>query len=266
LTCFSNTDTSCYSCKTNRSFLVPNSCPCSIGFYEVLQICVPCSPNCKTCSLDPNNCTSCHIGSLLTANQCYCTAGYYQNGLICSACDPDCSTCTISAANCLSCNTTRFTVLTGSACMCPNGKFQNSTTLICDACSNTCLTCSSSSPTSCLTCDLTDRYFSGNQCLCNPGLYDSGVSTCSQCNSPCVNCNGPSLYNCTSCITGYILMGSICMPNIVCSNYFYDGFCVNTCPETTYPATNICLPCINGCLTCTSSTQCSLCISGRYFN
>lgn len=72
------------------------------------------------------------------------------------------------------------------------------------------------------------------------------------------------MYNCTTCISGYHLVGSSCMATVVCSNYFWNGVCLDVCPNTTFSGVNICNLCINNCLTCTSTTFCTSCKSNFY--
>jgi len=55
------------------------------------------------------------------------------------------------------------------------------------------------------------------------------------------------------------------MTTVVCSNYFYQGYCLNTCPNTTYQGVNQCITCQNNCLTCYSNISCTSCLSGYNF-
>jgi proprotein convertase subtilisin/kexin type 5 len=107
---------------------------------------------------------------------------------------------------------------------------------------------------------------SSNACACIAGYYDSGVLICNQCQIPCSNCVGGSVLNCTSCITGYILIGSSCMPSVNCANFYFEGKCLSSCPNTTYDnGMRICINCINNCLTCNSAISCTSCKNGYYF-
>jgi proprotein convertase subtilisin/kexin type 5 len=104
-------------------------------------------------------------------------------------------------------------------------------------------------------------------CPCSAGFYDSGALVCSPCVSPCQECVGGSRLNCTVCIAGYNLVGSSCVPILNCNTFYYDGNCVNTCPNITYNSGSSCLPCIYNCLTCTSNTitSCTSCLANFYF-
>jgi len=263
--CFGGTSSSCFACNALRTFTVPNSCPCSTGFYEVSGICSSCSLSCLTCSITPTNCTSCNVGSFLSNYQCFCNAGYYLNGILCSACDSTCQTCSITSTSCLTCNITRNTVLNGSSCQCSDGTYASATN-ICLPCNQICLTCTANSTSSCLSCTTgLMRVFTGGLCLCIPGYYEAGMLSCQPCNSVCVTCNGPTSLNCTSCATNFTLIGSSCMPTIICTNYYYQGNCINICPSTTYPFGNICLNCINNCQTCSNTIVCLTCMPGSYY-
>jgi len=267
-TCFGPTGNNCYLCGVNRQFTAPFSCPCAPGFFESAGLCITCSAPCLTCSITATNCTSCGVGRYLSNFQCFCSTGYYINGLTCSQCDFRCQTCSTSALFCLTCNTTLGTIISGSTCICPDGKYMNTTTSACLPCTTICLTCSSNTDSSCLTCNpVLYRSFNLGKCDCNQGYYEANIPTCQICNPLCFTCNGPSVYNCTSCNLGYVLMGSVCMPTIVCSNYFYDGQCLSTCPITTYPsiASHLCIPCSLNCLTCLSAVVCLSCLSNTYY-
>lgn len=139
----------CSSCTGNRTLTSPNTCPCSVGYYESGTICMPCSLSCAACSVSPTNCTACHTGSFLSSNQCVCSTGFFANGNLCFPCDPQCLTCSLTASNCLSCPSTHGTLLNGSNCLCPTGKYQLSLGTVCLSCSSACLTCST---LGCLTC------------------------------------------------------------------------------------------------------------------
>lgn len=165
----------------------------------------------------------------------------------------------ITSTNCLTCNPLHKTYLNDSACVCSASSYQDNVTLICTACSYSCQTCSYSSSNSCLSCNpLHFRYnlTTNNSCPCLPGYYEANQSYCKPCLSPCATCYAGSIFSCLSCISNYTRIGTSCSPIITCQNYYYDSKCISICPNTTYPQTNvnlnICLGCINGCLTCIS--------------
>lgn len=139
-------------------------------------------------------------------------------------------------------------------------------------CHYSCGTCVSGGMYDCSACNTSaHRTLSINACVCDVGYYDSGVGEqCMGCHSNCVSCVGASDYNCTACASGYVLIGSYCKYNTTCLNYLYDNNCINTCPTSTYGTSssgiNICVPCSNGCLTCTSSTYCLSCMPNLTYN
>lgn len=74
--------------------------------------CLPCSINCLTCRVSPDNCTACSAGYLSTmgrAGTCspvnVCQPGQYANTaeLACQNCAGTCLTCLFSASFCISC-------------------------------------------------------------------------------------------------------------------------------------------------------------------
>ncbi len=160
------------------------------------------------------------------------------------------------------------TTLNGSNCVCSTNQYQNSSTYICINCSSYCLTCTSNTKNSCLSCySYMQRQLSPNKtCGCIAGYYDSGALICPPCTSPCATCLGGTSLNCTACISGYRLVGSSCVFISVCSNYYWDGVCVNTCPNTTFAGVNVCNPCINNCLTCVSNSVCTTCKLSYYLS
>lgn len=104
---------------------------------------------------------------------------------------------------------------------------------------SSCLTCSDG--TSCLLCSGTKVQLSG-QCLsaCPIQMYSLG-GVCNNCSFPCENCT--DAYTCTSCPSGYILVGgSSCMPGPPCPSGYYllaDGSrCDSKCPSGYYNLRN----------------------------
>ncbi len=113
--------------------------------------------------------------------------------------------------------------------------------LICSPCHYSCLTCQSSAlSTDCLSCNSTNyRTFviATGSCICDTiGYYDDGVALCGSCHYTCLSCTGgSSQYNCTACVnSSYWLIGSYCRPRLTCTNYNYNGNCVNVCPDGSY--------------------------------
>jgi proprotein convertase subtilisin/kexin type 5 len=238
----------------------PSSCPCQTGTFEIMETCVSCSLSCQTCAFASTNCSSCATGSFLSSHQCLCNPGYFRNGLACDVCDGSCQTCELTSTTCLSCNPAQGTVLAGSACLCPDGKYKIASGT-CQSCNYSCGTCSTGGST-CLSCPAgSNRLLSGGQCTCMSGYYDPGSTVCSICLSPCLTCKGGSVLNCTSCISGYTLIGSFCRAPVSCPRYIFMGECVSVCPNVSYPLGSSCISCPGNCLTCVSSTSCSSCLT-----
>lgn len=81
-----------------------------------------------------------------------------------------------------------------------------------------CMTCPTSSPTTCLSCYSTISYkwLYSATCLISCPIYyygDTATNTCTQCISPCSTCNSASI--CTSCISGYTLLGNSCVNSTI---------------------------------------------------
>ena len=73
--------------------------------------------------------------------------------------------------------------------------------------------------------------------------------------------------SCLSCYPGAVKIGSTCKVPVSCSTgYFFEGYCVTTCPNSTFSSLNVCQNCINNCKTCKSVTVCTTCTEGFYFN
>lgn len=111
----------------------------------------------------------------------------------------------------------------------------------CTSCDNSCLQCNAKDNTGCTACTGSNWY--------SPFLQNKGK--CESCKAPCQTCSGGPNY-CTSCQTGYFLVGSTCYPEcppplvqIVegrttyceskCSNpndyAYWDGTCSGNCPS-----------------------------------
>lgn len=139
--------------------------------------------------------------------------------------------------------------------VCPASYYPVTTSNYCASCYPGCLTCSGSSSTACSTCNTTaNRTLNGTACPCVTTLYDSGVIQCQPCSPGCYGCTGTAT-NCTTCPSNAqrTQSGSSCPCN---SGYVDNG-------------TAVCATCgsiIPGCLTCTSTTNCTTCDSSQYMS
>lgn len=111
-----------------------------------------------------------------------------------------------------------------------------------------CITCAS--PPVCTLCDTANNFVLNNTyCVCDLGYFFNG--------SACIVCTD-TLDACTSCVSS-----SLCL---TCLSNFTDvkGNC--ECMTQYYRFDfNTCLPCLPGCLDCTSTTNCLLCDSDSNF-
>jgi hypothetical protein len=132
---------------------------------------------------------------------------------------------------------------------CPAGFFKDVNT--CVLCQSPCGSCSNYA-TNCTSCIIsannTFYYYLNNICYmnqCPDNYYISSLNNiCLACQNPCKTCNR------TQCLT--------CLNDL----YYYLGFCSISCPNGTYPVTNMsCLVCPSPCATCLTSTSCLTCIS-----
>lgn len=97
-------------------------------------------------------------------------------------------------------------------------------------------------------------------------LFDLNILTVN-CHSFCAACYGSTNICCTSCMPTYFLnlnntCDTVCyfsmykLPNVI--DPTKGGICVSSCPQGYYLSLTTCLPCISGCLSCTTSSDCSI--------
>lgn len=117
-------------------------------------------------------------------------------------------------------------------------RWYGSTSMICLPCLYDCYTCSNG--TTCSSCNATTDYrsLSTNRCIPLAGYYENGSTQAQPCSSPCATCVTTASH-CLSCITGYYLNGTNCLP---------------------------CSSAITNCSDCSSSTYCTLCADGSSGN
>lgn len=142
-------------------------------------------------------------------------------------------------------------------------------------CVLSCRTCVSSTQTSsCTSCysvvSISPNIYydsTANQCYqqCPDGKYENTVSLtniCSLCDSNCYKCDTSAVY-CTACVSTstfkYLYLNTSVVPN--------TQTCIAACPLYTYGDINnynICTPCVSPCLACSSATNCTTCINGKF--
>ncbi len=155
---------------------------------------------------------------------------------------------------------------------CPAGFYNDPTTFTCLSCNYTCGTCSG--PTTCNTCSATsNRIHLNGTCEPAPGYYDNGTSNAVLCVSPCSNCTSSTV--CISCVVGYYLSGTTCVPcSTTIANCTQCDVTGNNCSLCAAgfiynSATNLCdlNPCVDSyCLSCpVSLSVCVNCTPGFGF-
>jgi hypothetical protein len=211
----------CYICTTTQICQL-----CNNGYYITGQSNIVCAPNC----IYP--CLSC---SITNASMCLtCVGGYTFNPTFSNHCQP--------ITNCSSsCN------------LCPGG-FVLTSTLQCLACNSSCVSCTTTSPNSCTSCPQAQYVLNGQCVACSTGCmnctsisycltcslgylqnnYGPGYSgalpmpSCPPCQYPCLGCSIVTNF-CTSCVSGYILMGAQCL-----NGNFYIANITFTAPNNTF--------------------------------
>lgn len=270
-----STCTSCPSGKVLFNGICYDQCPyimiggictfnCARGLFKTpINQCERCDSTCATCENVARNCTSCVSGFALNGT-CVrtCPLNFFAKSGRCEACNPECNGCVDDCANCINCAAGFFKM--GSQCVraCNPNQFADLTTTTCMPCNNRCRTCSSQQ--FCTTC-------------ANPQAVPvNGV--CNDCSYPCNTCgSAPSI--CTSCVTGFNLVGSTCIAacptgaspvNGVCqcsTGFIFSNQCVASCPTGFGPVGGQCTKCADNCASCSgSASSCTSCINGFALN
>ena len=235
---------------------------CAKGLYKTpINECKACDVTCATCEGNPKNCTTCAGSYGYALNgvcQTKCPIDYLAIEGQCKPCSPECKGCTGTCNTCVNCQVGYYKL--GSSCVktCYPNQFTDNTNGICVSCNEKCKTCSSLD--FCTTC-------------ANPQAVPvNGV--CNDCSYPCNTCSsGPSV--CTSCVTGFNLIGTTCIAacptgaypkNGVCqctTGFVYSNSCVSQCPVGYGPVGGQCTKCADNCASCSgSSSTCNTCING----
>ncbi|KCV68133.1 TKL protein kinase [Fonticula alba] len=158
----------------------------------------------------------------------------------CVPCHPRCATCSGSSpSQCISCSLAAWREPFDCLDYCPEGLVHQGNQCVChDTCSE------------CQKVPSTERY----QCqACQAGwALEPGAHPvrCLQCHDSCSMCTaGEDPAACTACHQGHYLQGSQCL---------------DSCPVGLWPDNllNRCQPCPEVCLSCTSTTHCTLCRPG----
>lgn len=208
-----------------------------------------------TCTgVNSNNCLTCDNSTYFLSNSCYTSCPSFYNisssARTCVSCPSNCLTCVTSLTVCSQCNSPYFIFSasnSSSICVlsCPSYYYQINNT--CYSCNSPCLACSAA-----YTC---------TSCV---NLYYLSNGSCNPCNSLCLTCSGSTALDCITCISNYVLKGSICQKLSCLSTQYVQSVsgCVNC--TTTFPNSLSCLStgptsCFSGyilsnnsCLTCSA--------------
>ncbi|KAL4460975.1 hypothetical protein ABPG74_016447 [Tetrahymena malaccensis] len=316
-TCVSAQSSQCLSCYSGF-YLDGQACvaQCATNKYPVLSgnvwKCEACINNCQTCQLDASSkyqCLTCIANYVQTAyDTCSsnCLPGTFknqQNPPSCDKCSTSCYECINTNSNCTSCNT-QITkkYLFQNQCLsdCPPGTYPNSLTGTCSQCHPNCSLCTDY--TVCQACQLEYKYLVNNFCYstCPNTTVKNSRDQCVPCTNNCLTCQ-LTTDNCTSCNSGFYLVGSVCSatcplgqvgisgicvsctpPCAACKNiqtsctkcdqntYLTGDSCVQQaqCPSGTYGdnSQRSCISCKNNCLTCSDEITCKSCNQSSSFN
>lgn len=111
--------TACDSATNHRIISAVNTCVCASGYVDVgATACLACFLPCLTCSLLPNNCTSCNAERTLSSESCLCKSGTFRDLCFCrsvlsaSLTHPKCRPLLQSSSLCYGISTASFHVLT----------------------------------------------------------------------------------------------------------------------------------------------------------
>ncbi len=202
--------------------------------------CVKCDSSCVSCENIATNCTECPRGSFSSNGYCVkaCPIQTIPLDGICQACDVSCNGCVERCDQCVNCAPGYLKY--GSKCFknCPETQYLDVSILTCRPCFEKCKTCSSVNfCTSCI----------------NPRSTPVN-GLCYDCAYPCREC-GQDVSRCTSCVTGFSLVGTTCISscpqgansiNGVCicnSGFLSSNQCVRNCPTGYSNFNSACVKC-----------------------
>ncbi|KCV69245.1 serine/threonine protein kinase [Fonticula alba] len=247
----------CLRCDPGLVLLQTGVCAgtCPARQFDDAGACAPCQPECAGCRHAAGHCTACSApGARLRpdAGQCVDTcppgeAPPANDATLCRACHAHCAGCLTAddAHACDACPPGRY--LAQGACLeaCPDGTYPEEG--LCLACDSSCARCSGPGPGSCLACRLPDRVLLTGRCVarCPDAGYwlDTAQAKCRPCVSGCMTCNRAA---CTVCQAGLALVTG---PQPACVAVCPGGFFEDVTSPA--PDARVCLPCAEGCHTCT---------------
>lgn len=282
--CAACTDPSCLECTDAATCI-----DCAEGFYVLNGVCTHCNiESCLACyawdSIEhPLRCSKCEVGNYIDQNTFECVQCGFDN---CAKCDDStrCDDCLVGySANifdrCVECpKNCDFCDTLGRCDVCSHGFFRGLNNQ-CFACTRFCDQCQGfefcdkcidpfylDNSGTCQPCDDNcDSCKAPSECTdCAENFFLNPQGTCSACSDGCTQCL--SATTCSHCSDGYYMENSKCK---VCT----EPGCM-TCSPTTCsrcftgnylnPTSKECIPCIDKCDTCTSTTNCQVCEDGTF--
>lgn len=272
----------CKTCTTTGACL---TCYVSQGYFLNGSVCVT---NCGTATNYEQ------FGNNSTGTCQSCASG----GFNCLTCT-NASTC----ITCLNSNYYLYITNMSCSLFCSNTMGFVATVIsgikVCAPCADSnCIVCSNTSFGSCTQCSPTSNLVSG---ICSSGCptpsYFVSSGQCVKCDVSCYTCTGPDSQSCTVCATNYYNNSGTCVntcPNgtavvpstgacgclstcakcdstnyAICtaclnsSMVIYNGQCMSSCPNLTFPSGSNCISCSTGCSNCTNSI-CTICFANWY--
>ncbi|XP_017962667.1 furin-like protease 2 isoform X1 [Drosophila navojoa] len=205
----------------------------------------------------PTQCVACSHYRLDNTCVSRCPPRSFPNQVgICWPCHDSCETCAGAGPDsCLTCAPAHLHVTDLAVCLqvCPDGYFEDIKNKTCVPCEPNCASCQDR-PEFCTSCDH-HLVMHENKCFsaCPLNTYETDENKCAYCHPSCATCNEASENNCITCRP---------------SRYAYQNKCLNNCPEGFYADKKRleCLPCHEGCKTCSTNGICSECLPNWTLN
>ncbi|RXM36986.1 Proprotein convertase subtilisin/kexin type 5 [Acipenser ruthenus] len=232
---------------------------CPSGYFEDVETCTKCSPECKACKDDSTSCQACHQHYVLYQNRCMttCPDEHFSEEGLCKRCTPGCKKCDEHGI-CSECNNHFFLHLEVCVDKCPVDFYEDTQSQTCSRCHSDCAECDGPDPDECVSCADSSAVLYGGQCFqeCPDSTYhDMDTGDCQDCDRTCQTCKGSSSSDCITCIEGMVKNK--------------QGHCVThwDCPLSSYQdKRGACRHCHKSCHLCTGPTQheCLSCTESHY--
>ncbi|XP_033150164.1 furin-like protease 2 isoform X1 [Drosophila busckii] len=205
----------------------------------------------------PTQCVACSHYRLDNTCVSRCPPRSFPNQMgICWPCHDSCETCAGAGPDsCLTCAPAHLHVTDLAVCLqvCPDGYFEDQKNRTCVPCEPNCASCQDH-PEYCTSCDH-HLVMHENKCYsaCPLNTYETEENKCAYCDASCASCNGATDRDCITCRS---------------SRYAHERQCLNNCPAGYYADKKRleCLPCQDGCKSCSSNGICTECLPDWMLN